>query len=237
MTGVDLAAPEEWAGFLAEGIQPCLVHGPGGFRPPPSGSTQRFGPSLGWSDATLHQDLLEQLESRAAAARAAGLQHLVGLFGDSNERSEMDNLSNCIHGLRAALPLLEQYDMQLSLEVLNSRVDHPGYFVDHMALGAEICTAVASPRVGLLCDLYHLQVMDEDPLEALQHYAALISHVHLGAAPGRCAPAPGQPLDWQAVFTTLETLGYTGWIGHEWLPRGPDPLAELEATLHWLVRK
>src|SRR5690606_7057183 len=155
-----------------EGIQPCLVHGPGGFRPPPSGSTQRFGPSLGWSDAALHDELLEQLESRAAAARAAGLEHLVGLFGDSNERSEMENLSNCIHGLRAALPILEQYDIKLSLEVLNSRSDHPGYFADHMALGTEVCTAVASPRVGLLCDLYHLQVTGEDPLEALPLSAA-----------------------------------------------------------------
>lgn len=237
MKGVDLAAPEEWPAFLAEGIRPCLVHGPGGFLPPAPGSAQRFGPSLGWSDAALHGVLLEQLDSRAAAARAAGLDHLVSLFGDCNARSETDNLDNCIRGLRAALPILEQYDVKLSLEVLNSRIDHPGYFADHMALGAEICTAVASPRVGLLCDLYHLQVMDEDPLKALQRYAALISHVHLGAAPGRRAPGPGQTLDWQAVFATLEALGYTGWIGHEWLPRGVDPLAELEATLRWLAPK
>lgn len=234
ITGVDLAAQAEWSTFRAHGIHPCLVHGPGGFQPAAPDRGLRYGPAIGWSDAAQHAALLQELETRAAAARHCGVDHLVSLFGNRDARSAAENLANCIAGLRAALPILERHKVKLSLEVLNSRIDHPDYFADSMAVAASVCEAVASPRVGMLCDLYHLQVMGEDPLLAIRTHMPHIGHMHLGAAPGRRAPGPGQDVDWHAILSTLAEYGYAGYLGHEWLPQSAEPLAELAASLHYL---
>lgn len=234
IAGVDLAPRKEWATFITHGIRPSLVHGPGGFSPAIAGSGLRYGRAIGWSDAAQHSSLLQQLEEQAVAARQAGVQHLVTLFGDREGRSDAVNRANCIEGLHAAQQILERYDLQLSLEVLNSRIDHPDYFGDSMAVAASVCEAVANPRVGLLCDLYHLQVMGEDPLLAIRTHMPHIGHMHLGAAPGRRAPGPGQDVDWHAILSTLAEYGYAGYLGHEWLPQSAEPLAELAASLHYL---
>ncbi len=87
--------------------------------------------------------------------------------------------------LRAAAPHAENAGVNLVLELLNSRVDHPGYQADHTRWGVSVVEAVASPRVKLLYDIYHMQVMEGDLIRTIQQQHSHIAHYHTAGNPGR----------------------------------------------------
>lgn len=109
--------------------------------------------------------------------------------------------------------------VQLALEPLNDRVDHPGYYLTSTAEALDIVDAVNRPEIGLTYDMYHSMVMDEDPESVLAGRLNRIFHVHIADHPGRNQPGSGQlplrqKLDW------LAAQGYAGAVGLEFRPTG-----------------
>lgn len=120
--------------------------------------------------------------------------------------------------------------MTLVLELLNSKIDHPDYQCDHTRWGAEVCRMVSSPRVKLLYDIYHMQVMEGDIIGTLRRHSDLIGHYHTAGVPGRHEIDGTQELNYPAILRAIAATGYSGYVGQEFLPQG-DPGMALKAAL------
>ena len=139
---------------------------------------------------------------------------------------------NCVAGLKRLASHAEKKGVTVCIEMLNTRDDthpmkgHPGYQGDDMDYVADIVTQVGSARVKLLFDLYHVQVMNGDLLRRIRQYGELIGHVHTAGAPGRGELDENQEINFAACMRTLLEVGYTGYVGHEFIPTR-DPLQGL----------
>jgi hydroxypyruvate isomerase len=116
------------------------------------------------------------------------------------------------------------------VELLNSKVNHPDYQGDRSAFGLEIVKAVGSPRVKLLYDIYHMQIMEGDVIRTIRQDKDWIAHFHTGGVPGRHELDDTQELNWRAVCTAIADMGYTGYVAHEFVPTR-DPLTSLREAV------
>jgi hydroxypyruvate isomerase len=112
---------------------------------------------------------------------------------------------------------------------LNSKVDHPDYQADHTEWGLQVCRAVGSPRVKLLYDIYHMQIMEGDVIRTIRAAKDYISYYHTAGNPGRNDLDDSQELNYPAIFTAIRQTGHTGYVTHEFVPKG-DPITALKST-------
>jgi len=119
-------------------------------------------------------------------------------------------------------------DQGFTIEPLNPD-DQPGYFLDDYDLAADVLAAVDRPNVGLQYDSYHAQVIHGNAEGIWNRFGAKAVHVQLGAAPDRSEPAPGL-IDFPALFQTIDSSGYTGWVSAEYNPS----TTRTEDSLHWM---
>jgi sugar phosphate isomerase/epimerase len=142
----------------------------------------------------------------------------------SGEIPKDEGARNCVKALKKLALQAEKKDVTVCLEQLNTRDDthpmkgHPGYQGDHIDYVADIIKAVGSPNVKLLFDIYHVQVMDGDIIRRIQEYHELIGHVHTAGNPGRCEIDAEQEINFAACMKALLKAGYTGFVGHEYIP-------------------
>ncbi len=181
-------------------------------------------------DPATHAAFLGGLRESLSVAQRFGTRHLILQSGNTLDGVPREVQRAALLGaLKATAPIAEDAGVTLNLEPLNTRVDHPGYFLESTAEGVKLIEEVASPAVKLLYDLYHSLVMDEDPREVLRGQVDLIGHVHLADHPGRHEPGSGgAPLE--THLTWLENQGYAGLVGLEFTPTG-DSGAALRPTL------
>lgn len=135
---------------------------------------------------------------------------------------------NCVEGFKRIAGYAESKKVTLCLEMLNTRVTdhpmkgHPGYQGDHIDYCVDILKKVGSPRVKLLFDIYHAQIMDGDIINRLKAHRDFIGHVHVAGNPGRGELSGLQEINFPAVMQTLLEVGYDGFVGQEFIPTG-DP--------------
>jgi hydroxypyruvate isomerase len=136
----------------------------------------------------------------------------------SGNRGTLDDETGAA-ALSKLAPAAESAGVTLVLELLNSKVDHPDYQCDRTAWGVKVCESVSSPRVKLLYDIYHMQIMEGDIIRAIQHY-------HTAGNPGRNALYETQELNYRAIASGIAATGYEDFVGHEFIPKG-EPVAAL----------
>jgi hydroxypyruvate isomerase len=138
--------------------------------------------------------------------------------------SPEDGIRNCVEGFKQIIGHAEKKKVNLSLEMLNSRVSshpmkgHPGYQGDHIDYCMEIIRRVGSPRLGLLFDVYHVQIMDGDLVSRIHQCKEVINHVHTAGNPGRGELDENQEINYAPVMKALTDIGYKGYVGHEFIP-------------------
>ena len=130
-------------------------------------------------------------------------------------------------GLARVAPIAESAGVNLVLELLNSKVDHVGYQADHTSWGVKVCEMVASPRVKLLYDVYHMQITEGDVIRTIRDNHQHIAHYHTAGNPGRNNLDETQELNYAAIAKAISSTGFEGFIGHEFVPVG-DPILALE---------
>lgn len=231
VAGIDLAAPDEWETCKRYGIAPCMALGAGSFQPAEPGSGRMFGPSIGWNKQEHHTQLIESARSAIELAGEAGVRGIVGLFGDRDGMSDEQGIENCIIGLRQIVPMLEDNDITLAIELLNSKVDHPGYQGDNTAFGVTVCRQLGSDRVKLLYDAYHMQIMEGDLISTIRENIEYFYHIHVAGVPGRHEINDQQEVNWPAVASAIADLNFAGYVAHEWIPTGTDPMADLRQAV------
>jgi hydroxypyruvate isomerase len=169
-------------------------------------------------DPETHGAFLEGVERSAALAVRLGARSLIVVSGDTLLGVQRERQRDATtEALSRAAPLASAEGVQLVLEPLNTRVDHPGYFLDSTAEGLAIVREVNHPAVRLLYDVYHSVVMGEEPHEMLAGAGDLIGHVHVADAPGRHEPGTGT-IDWPRRIADLRDAGYAGAVGLEYMP-------------------
>ena len=135
-----------------------------------------------------------------------------------------EGAKNCVEGFKKVVGHAEKKKVTISLELLNTRDDthpmkgHPGYQGDHLEYCIDIIKRVGSPRLKLLFDIYHVQIQDGDVIRHLRRYKDYIGHIHTAGNPGRGELDNKQEINFPPIMEALLELGYTGYVGQEFIP-------------------
>ncbi len=122
-------------------------------------------------------------------------------------------------GLRAVARDAEAAGVRLNVELLNTLVDHKGYFLDQTATAVRIVDAVGSDAVKVLYDIYHMQIMEGNLIATIRRHIAHFGYFHVADVPGRFEPGTGE-IHYRNVTAAIEEAGYSGCIGLEFRPKG-----------------
>ena len=123
-----------------------------------------------------------------------------------------------VENLTAASRKAAQRNVELLIEPLNTQ-DVPGYFLTSQAQARSIIESVGAPNLKLQLDLYHCQIMEGDLTKHLRDYADIVGHIQIAGVPGRHEPNVGE-INYPHLFDVLDEIGYDGWVGCEYRPRG-----------------
>ena len=177
-----------------------------------------------------HDRIEDELKTSIDIAAERGIPGLICFSGNRQPHmSEMEAVEACADGLRRVAPYAEKKGLNLNLELLNSKVDHPGYQCDHAAWGVAVCERVGSPRVKLLYDIYHMQIMEGDLIRTIRENIQWIGHFHTAGNPGRNDMDDTQELNYAGICRAIAETGYDLYVGHELSPKG-DPIEALRQT-------
>jgi hydroxypyruvate isomerase len=176
-----------------------------------------------------HDRIADEIAANLEKAVQWQIPNLIVFSGNRNGLADDEGAEITAACLRRVAPLAEQAGVNLVLELLNSKVNHPDYQADHTTWGVRVCEMVGSPRVKLLYDIYHMQVMEGDVISCIRENIRHIGHFHTAGVPGRHDLDEDQELNYLAIVRAIAETGYDGFLGHEFIPKG-EPIAAIEAA-------
>lgn len=185
--------------------------------------------TIGLNRRDQHERISREINTALEHAHRWGIPNLICFSGNRDGLDDATGAAITAEGLVRVAPAAEAAGVTLVLELLNSKVDHPDYQADRTVWGLDVCQRVGSARVKLLYDIYHMQVMEGDVIRTIQETHNWISHYHTAGNPGRNDLDDEQELYYPAILRAVQATGYTGFIAHEFIPKG-DPVAALQAT-------
>ena len=178
-----------------------------------------------------HDGLIEIYEDLIPKAAEAGLPNVICMSGNRVGLDDEQGLENCAQGLKRIMSLAESKKVNVVMELLNSKVNHKDYQCDHTAWGAELCRRVGSERMKLLYDIYHMQIMEGDIISTIEQNIQYIGHFHTGGVPGRAEIDETQEIYYPAVMKAIAKTNFDGYVGQEFIPKGPEPLESLRKAV------
>jgi hydroxypyruvate isomerase len=216
--GIDLVGPEAFASLKKYGLIPSILPGGSGIK------------KDGINDPKNHALVDGKMREAIKAAASVKAPNVIVLAGDREGISDEQGLEHCAKFLDNIKRLAEDSEVTLCIELLNSKVNHPGYMCDHTAWGVQLCKRVNSPRVKLLYDIYHMQIMEGDIIRTIQQNFAYIGHFHTAGNPGRHEFDETQEIYYPPICKAIADLGYQGILSHEYTPT-KDALPMLEKMM------
>jgi hydroxypyruvate isomerase len=181
-----------------------------------------------WNRLEHHDKLVMAYEKQIQDVAAAGMDTLICFSGNREGLDDEKGLENCAVGLKRILPVAEKHKVTLTMELLNSKVNHKDYMCDHTPWGVELCQRISSERFKLLYDIYHMQIMEGDVIRTIRDHKQFIAHYHTGGVPGRHEIDDTQELYYPAVMKAIVETGFKGFVAQEFIPSRPDALASLK---------
>jgi hydroxypyruvate isomerase len=181
---------------------------------------------MGLCDPRDREGFLTEIKASVEAAKRFETTRLVTLTG--NEVPGMSREAqhrSIVEGLRAAHDVVAPRGITLIVEVLNTLVNHPGYYLNRTAEAFDIVREVGSPHVKILFDIYHVQIMEGNLIDTIRRNIAAIGHFHVGDVPGRHEPGTGE-INYGNVFKAIHQLGFRDFVAMEYRP-SKDPMATL----------
>ncbi len=220
LVAIDLLGAEDWDRVREYGLV-CAMGYP---------AIRRDFIATGFNDRANHPLLLGELETAIPLAAQRGVPNVIAMVGNRRGRTDTESIAACVEGLSKIKALAEERGVTICLELLNSKIDHADYQGDHTAFGVAVVQAVGSPRVKLLYDIYHMQIMEGDVIRTIRDNRDYIAHFHTGGVPGRHELDGTQELNWRAVATAIADTGFQGYVAHEFVPTR-DPLTSLKEAV------
>jgi hydroxypyruvate isomerase len=177
--------------------------------------------SEAFSRAHNHDRLEAQLREAIDLAVEFDIPGLITLSGHRNPgETDYETLEVCATGLERICPYAEEKGINLNMELLNSRIDHPHYVCDRTAWAVALCERVGSPRCKILYDIYHMSIMEGDLIRTLRKAMPHIGHFHTAGNPGRNNLDDTQEIHYPGVAAAIAATDYDLYLGHEFVPRG-----------------
>jgi hydroxypyruvate isomerase len=217
LSAIDLVRPEEWPTLQKYGLVSSMVYSAGTIPD-------------GWNRVENHDRLEKEMREGIQRAAAAKLPNVITFSGNRRGLSDEQGKENCIRGLRRVKKMAEDNGVTICLELLNSKINHHDYQCDHTAWGVEVMKGVDSPRVKLLYDIYHMQIMEGDIIRTIRENIQYIGHFHTGGVPGRHELDDTQELQWRTVAKAIADLNFQGFFAHEFEPT-KDPMTSLRQAV------
>ena len=214
---VELLDPEDIERVRENGLQCAIANGPCTI-------------TKGLNRLEQHDAIVRKAETLFPQIAKAGCGLVIVFAGNRDGLDDTTGLWNCNVGLRRLIPIAEANNLQIAMELLNSKVDHKDHMGDRVKWGIELCHTVTSVTFGLLYDIYHMQIMDGDITRTMCDNWKWIKHVHTAGVPGRGPLGPNQELNYQSIIRALHGAGYRRYIGHEFMTQG-DAEADLKAAV------
>ncbi len=219
--GFDLIGPADWPMLKKYGLTPSMYPpGPGGNIPEALNRKEN------------HDKLVGSMLAAIDEAAANGVPNIITFSGNRKGMDDREGADNCVAALNRMKAKAEDNGITICMEYLNSKVNHKDYMFDHIAWGVDVMKRVNSPRVKILFDIYHAQIMDGDIVRNIREHLQWIGHFHTGGNPGRHDIDDSQELNYRFIAKAIADLGYTGYITHEYSPdQGHDPIATLDKAM------
>ncbi len=212
---IDLIGPTEWPILKQLGMNLGMANG------------AELGLNEGWNHLQYHQELIKNYSELIPKLASYGYNNLICFSGQSKGISTEEGLENCFKGLKQIIPIAEKYKVTLTMELLNSKVDHLDYQCDHSVWGIELCKRLQSDNFKLLYDIYHMQIMEGDIIRNIKANYQYYSHYHTGGVPGRKEIDNTQELNYPAIMKAIAETGFKGSVAQEFIPSGKDKLGIL----------
>jgi hydroxypyruvate isomerase len=223
--GFDLVGPQDWPTLKKHGLVCTMA--------PAMGVTIRDG----LIRPELHDAIEKSFHDEIDLCAANGWKNIITVGGERRGIGYEEGRDRCVSMLNRVKAHAEDKRVTICIEVVNSKYTDPEFgradaIFDHLAWGADVCTRVASPRVKILFDIYHVQIMEGDVVANIRKYFPLIAHFHTAGVPGRHEIDDTQELNYRYVAKALVELGFDGFVAHEYRPSpGRDPLESLRRTI------
>jgi hydroxypyruvate isomerase len=218
LTAVDLLEEAEWPVVREFGLVCSMGYGGGGTIPD------------GLNAPANHDKIVAGLTASIPKAAKLGVPNLISFFGNRRGLSDSEASASCVAALNRIKKVAEDHGVTICVELLNSKVDHKDYHGDHTAFGLAVVKQVGSPRVRLLYDIYHMQIMEGDVIRTIRDNHPWIAHYHTGGVPGRHELDDTQELNWRTVCAAIADTGFPGYVAHEFVPTR-DPLESLRQAV------
>ncbi|WP_290707792.1 TIM barrel protein, partial [Flavihumibacter sp. CACIAM 22H1] len=170
---IDLVGPHEWEVLKKYGLDSSMCNG------------AEINLVHGFNNTTYHGKLIQRYSEMIPLVAKAGYKNLICFSGNRDGMDDETGLQNAVIGLKKLLALAEKHGVVLTMELLNSRVDHKDYMCDRSAWGIELCKRLGSENFKLLFDIYHMQIDEGDIIRTIQKNYAYFGHYHTGGNPGR----------------------------------------------------
>jgi hydroxypyruvate isomerase len=217
VSGIDLVEPADWPTIRKYGLVPTVTQGDAKIPD-------------GWNRKESHERLEAEIRARITRAAEAKVPNVITFSGNRQGMSDEEGKENCIVGLKRIAKFAEDKGITVCMELLNSKVNHKDYQCDHTAWGVDVIKGVDSPRVKLLYDIYHMQIMEGDIIRTIRENIQYIAHFHTGGVPGRHELDDTQELNWRTVARAIADVGFSGYFAHEFVPLR-DPLTSLRQAV------
>ncbi|MFM7855991.1 MAG: hydroxypyruvate isomerase family protein, partial [Flammeovirgaceae bacterium] len=202
---IDLLNAAQWATAAKYGLTCAMAY------------ANDWGLQRGFNNPAFHGQLLKDYSQNIPKAAEAGLKNVICFSGNANGLSSEQGLENCARGLEPVMKVAEKYNMLVSMELLNSKVDHKDYQCDYTNWGVQLCEKLGSPNFKLLYDIYHMQIMEGDVIATIRKNIKYISHFHTGGVPGRHEIDDTQELYYPAIMKAIVDTGFTGYVAQEFI--------------------
>ncbi len=213
--GVEMAPENLWPQITDGGLQIVTM---GGHKSLSDGLNRREN----------HDRIEAEINANLELAVKWHIPALIVFSGNRNGLPDAAGIEHTAEGLSRVAKAAEQAGVTLVLELLNSKVNHPDYQCDHTVWGVDVCKLVNSPRVKLLYDIYHMQIMEGDVISCIRWPTSSTSGISI-------RPEFLAGTNWTRIRSCTTPLSaaplpqpdYEGYIGQEFTPKG-DPVAALE---------
>jgi hydroxypyruvate isomerase len=215
ITSIELVGPEEWDTLKRYNLDCAMPWGAG------------LGIERGWNNPELHDELVDSFEEVIPLVAEAGFKQIITFSGNRNGMDDETGWRNCEVGIKRIMSTAERHDIIVSMELLNSKVNHPDYQCDNTPWGVEMVDRIGSDHFKLLYDIYHMQIMEGDVIRTIRDYHDYFSHYHTGGVPGRNEIDETQELYYPAIMEAIVETGYEGYVGQEFIPTWDEPFKAL----------
>ncbi|NUL82381.1 MAG: TIM barrel protein [Armatimonadetes bacterium] len=213
-SGLELAPEQHWDDIKTAGLEIVTMGGHASI-------------GNGMNDPKEHARIEDEVAKNIEKAKKYGIPILICFSGNRRGMADEAGIENMAACMKRLAPMAEREGITLALEPLNSKVDHRDYHADTTEWGVKMCKLVGSPRVKLLYDIYHMQIMEGDVIRTIRAQHEFIAHYHTAGNPGRNEIGANQELNYAAVARAIADTGHRGYIGQEFIPKG-DPIKGME---------